>query len=42
MLTNKIFNASALISLLQNVLRLGSAKQLSLVGSSADCSQQVC
>mgnify|MGYP000543863693 CR=1 FL=1 len=28
--------------LLQNVLRLGSAKQLSLVGSSADCSQQVC
>ena len=42
MLTNKIFNASALKETASRRLPLGSADLLSLVSSSADCSQQLC
>ena len=42
MLTNKIFNASALENTASRSLPLGSAALLSLVSRSADCSQQIC
>ena len=42
MLTNKIFNASALKSIASVRLSLGSTALLSLVSTSADCSRQLC
>ena len=42
MLTNKIFNASALESIASSALSLGSADLLSLVSRSAYCGQQLC
>ena len=42
MLTNKIFNASALKESVSKRFPLGSAALLSLVSRSADCSQHIC
>ena len=42
MLTNKIFNASALESIASSALPLGSADLLSLVSRFAHCGQQLC
>ena len=42
MLTNKIFNASALKSIASVSLPLDSTALPSLVSTSADCSRQLC